>query len=74
MALDKSRLADNIEDAITDIDPAEPDFHRQIAEAIADTVIDEFKDHGDVTVASGIPVQVGAATGATTAPGTGGIS
>ena len=74
-ALDTAGAYDTIDAA--DRAAAKADSELKIA-AITDAIVDEFIANATVTVAANIPVSTAgtaaAQTGATTAPGTGGIS
>ena len=73
MALNKEQLKQGIialqQEMLTKTDASMEEYAERLA-----TLIDAFVRSGEVTVKSGIPLQAGTYTGATTSTGTGTIS
>ena len=73
MALNKEALKQGIIALLRDMLTKTDNSIEEYAERLA-SLIDDFVKGGEVTVKSGIPLQAGAYTGATTSTGTGTIN
>jgi hypothetical protein len=73
MALNKQALKQGIIDLHQDMITKTDNSIEEYAERLA-SLIDDFVKGGEVTVKSGIPLQAGTYTGATTSTGTGTIN